>query len=303
MRKDYSFQGRARFSLLIFAVLLLVSAAVAQGQTEPEGHFVSINGIEMYYESCGEGSPLVLLHQFGGSSQTWKEFVPELSKHYRLIIPDLRGHGRSTNPTGQFTHRQSALDIFALLDQLKIDRVKALGISTGGMTLIHMATKQPQRIEAMALIGATIYFPEEARAIMRASNVESLNAQAWERYRQLHKRGDDQIRALITQFHNFKDNYEDMNFTSPLLSTIKAKTLIVHGDRDAYFPVSIPVETYRSIPNAYLWVIPNGGHVPVVKGPPGLVGSTSATQREAFTQTTLEFLRGDWEKKNTHARQ
>src|SRR6266508_6481053 len=101
-------------------------------QLPPEGHITSVNGIEMYYESYGHSRPhdlpLVLLHGFNGSSQVWKEFVPALSEHYQLIIPDLRGHGRSTNPTGVFTHRQSALDIFALLDQLHVDRCTAMGI-------------------------------------------------------------------------------------------------------------------------------------------------------------------------------
>ena len=95
------------------------------------------------------------------------ESPTELAEHYQLIIPDLRGHGRSTNPSGAFTHRQSALDVYALLDQLGVKRFKAMGISTGGMTLLHMATQQRDRVEAMVLIGATSYFPEEARAIMR----------------------------------------------------------------------------------------------------------------------------------------
>ena len=66
-----------------------------------------------------------------------------MARGYRLIIPDLRGHGRSTNPSGLFTHRQCAEDLFALLDQLEILRFKAVGISAGGNTLLHMATARP----------------------------------------------------------------------------------------------------------------------------------------------------------------
>ena len=54
-----------------------------------------------------------------------------------------------------------------------------------------------------------------------------------------------------------------MNFTRPYLSTLFARTLIVHGDRDQSFPVEIPLEMYRSIPNVLLWIIPQGGHVPI----------------------------------------
>jgi pimeloyl-ACP methyl ester carboxylesterase len=252
-------------------------------QTSPEGNLTSVNGMQMYYEVYGEGSPLVLLHGFTQSSQLWQPFIADFAKHYRLIVPDLRGHGRSTNPTNQFTNRQSALDIYALLDQLEIDQFKAMGISTGGMTLLHMATQQPARVEAMALIGTSNYFPEQARALMRESTVESEDWD-WAILRQYHVYRDDQIRSLLNQFHNFKDSYDDLNFTAPYLSTITAKTLIVHGDRDELFPVSNPVEMYSSIPKAYLWIIPNGNHIPIMD-----------KHAELFRQIALEFLRGEWE--------
>lgn len=241
-----------------------------------------VNGFEMYYEIHGEGRPLVLLHGFNGSGGTWKPFIDEFASHYRLIVVDLRGHGRSTNPTNEFTHRQSALDVYALLDHLGIQRFQAMGISTGGMTLIHMATQQPVRAEAIVLIGATIYFPEQARAIMAKSTAESLTEQQLQRLRKIHIHGDEQIRSLRRQFYDFKDSYDDMNFTGPLLSTITARTLIVHGDRDAFFPVSIPAEMYRSIPTSYLWMVPNGGHVPIRQ------------HAGEFTKTALAFLGGDW---------
>lgn len=285
MQKYTFIKWHERFIPLVFTTLLILGVEAKAQQIPPEGHFASVNGIEMYYEIHGQGSPLVLLHAFTRSGQDWQPFIADLAKQYRLIIPDLRGHGRSTNPTNQFTHRQSALDVFALLDQLKIDRFKAMGIRTGGMTLTHMATQQPARVEAMILIGSTIYYPEQARAILRGVSVEKMSPQDWEALRQIHKRGDDQIRALFTQFHNFKDSYDDMNFTPPYLATIKAKTFIIQGDRDRFFPVSIAVEMYRSIPNAYLWIVPNEENFPIL------------TKREIFTQAALEFLRGDWEKK------
>lgn len=249
-------------AMLLIVSLLTASAAIAQ-PAELTGRIAAVNNIEMYYERIGQGEPLVLLHGFNTSGASWAKVVPELAKSYQVIVPDLRGHGRSTNPSKQFTHRQSALDIFALLDSLGIRQFKAMGISTGGMTLIHMATQQPSRVDAMVLIGSTIYFPEQARAIMRSATVESLTPAIYEQRRQVHKRGDDQIRELQEQFHNFKDSYDDMNFTPPYLSTITARTLIVHGDRDQFFPVNIPVEMYRSIPNSSLWIIPKGGHVPI----------------------------------------
>lgn len=269
----------AAFWSLLIVFALNAGVAFAQ-ETAAVGKVLRVNGIEMYYETSGKGQPLVLLHGFNSSGATWAGLVPEFAHSYQVIVPDLRGHGRSTNPTKQFTHRQSALDVVALLDALGITQFKAMGISTGGMTLIHMATHQPSRVDAMVLIGATIYFPEQARAIMRKATVDSLTPDVYARRRQIHKRGDEQIRELQQQFHSFKDNYDDMNFTRPYLSTVSARTLIVHGDRDQFFPVEIPLEMYRSIPNALLWIIPQGGHVPIFDP---LV---------PFAPTALKFLNG-----------
>jgi len=129
------------------------------------GQTVTINGMQMYYVSQGQGEPLVLLHGYTGSSGDWELFLPDFAKEYRLIIPDLRGHGRSTNPSTTFTFRQAALDVFALLDYLAIDRIRAIGMSGGGNTLLHMATQQPGRVTAMALVSAASYYPEQSQWI------------------------------------------------------------------------------------------------------------------------------------------
>ena len=246
------------------------------------GQTVPINDIEMYYEVHGRGEPLVLLHGFSGAGSNWRGFIGGLAGEYQLIIPDLRGHGRSTNPSGQFAFRQSALDLFALLDRLAVERCKAIGVSAGGKTLLHMATGQPQRVEAMVLASAAPYFPEQARAIMRRMTLESHTDEEWQLMRQWHHHGDEQIRALWEQGHGFKDSYDDVNFTPPYLSTITARTLIVHGDRDPIYPVSLALEMYRAIPRSYLWVIPNGDH------------GTIFNMAERFNETALAFLRGDW---------
>lgn len=246
---------------------------------------VNVNDIEMYYEVHGKGPPLVMLHGFGDSSSLWRSFIPEYRNHFQLIIPDLRGHGRSTNPSGEFTHIQSALDIYALLDHLEVDRFKAVGFSSGGMTLIHMATQQPVRIEDMVLVAATPYFPLECREIQAQVKADNLSDEEWEFMRSIHHYGDEQIRMLGDQFHRMKDSYDDMNFTPPYLSTIKARTLIVHGDRDQYFPVFIPVTLYNSIPSSYLWIIPNTRHSIIL-----------SEHVEAVRKVAFDFLTGKWER-------
>jgi len=254
---------RLGLSLVIATLFAASLSRSTRGQTPLSGRTLRVNDIEMFVEVRGTGEPLVLLHGFFTCGGTWGPVTDLLAKQYQLIIPDLRTHGRSTNRAGTFTHRQAALDVYALLDQLGVKRFKAMGISTGGMTLLHMATQQPDRIDAMVLIGATSYFPESARAFMRQVSPDSISAQERQGYAACGVRDDAQIRALKTQFRRFKDSYDDMNFTPPLLGSIKARTLIVHGDRDDLFPINIPVEMYRAIPGAALWIVPNGGHIPV----------------------------------------
>lgn len=244
---------------------------------------LQVNGIEMFFEIHGEGEPLVLLHGFTGTGSNWNLIFPDPPEGYRLIIPDLRGHGRSTNPAGMFTHRQSALDVLALLDELEIGRFQAIGMSAGAKTLLHIATWQPDRVDAMVLVSATPYFPEQARAIMRQMTPESRTEEDWTLMRQWHVHGDEQIRALWAQGNAFKDSYDDMNFTPPYLSTISARTLIVHGDRDPLYPVHLALEMFQAIPRSHLWIIPNGGHGPIF-----------GDMAPRFAETALAFLRGAW---------
>jgi pimeloyl-ACP methyl ester carboxylesterase len=182
--------------------------------------------VEMYYETHGKGKPLVIIHSFSLSVRMWDNFIPEFKDHFKLILIDQRGHGKSTNPSKKFTHRQSALDVYALLDKLGVKRFNGLGYSSGAMTLIHMATKQPERIEKMVLIGGTTYFPKQCREIMAQRTVDNLSDVEWDYYRKIGY-SDEQTRMLRHQFHDMKDSYDDMNFTPSFLSTIKANTLIV----------------------------------------------------------------------------
>ena len=142
-------------------------------QTPPQGHFAAVNGIQMYYEMYGEGTPLVLLHWYTGTGHVWEPFIAELAQHFQLIIPDMRGHGRSSNPSKQFTHRQVAHDMYALLDELHIERCKCMGVSSGAEILLHMATQQPTRVEAMVVVGAEIYYASHTRAIYRSLTADS----------------------------------------------------------------------------------------------------------------------------------
>jgi pimeloyl-ACP methyl ester carboxylesterase len=94
-------------------------------ETSTHGQTIHVNGIEMYFETRGEGEPLVLLHGGGGVGANWQLIFGETPAGFQLIVPDMRGHGRSTNPSGEFTFRQCALDVFALLDHLGVGQFVA----------------------------------------------------------------------------------------------------------------------------------------------------------------------------------
>ena len=204
---------------------------------------IEVNGFQLYHEERGDGEPLLLLHGGTGIGADWKlVFTGGDPAGFRVIVPDLRGHGRSTNPSGSFTFRQVATDMFELLDRLEIQRVKAIGLSMGAKTLLHMGTQQPDRVDAMVLVSATPYFPAQARAAMAQLSVAAFSDADWAMQRRRHLQGDDQIRMLFDQMRALKDSYDDMAFTPPLLATITARTLVVHGDRDPLYPVELAIE-------------------------------------------------------------
>ena len=256
-----------------------MSAPSVTGQT------ISLQGIEMYFETYGTGEPLLLLHGFLGSGADWALVFKNPPEGYRSIFPDLRGHGRSTNPSGVFTFRQSARDVLALLDALNVPRCKAIGVSGGAQTLLQIAVQQPDRIQAMVLVSGGHYFPKEARTFMRQFALENLPPAEQERTRQRHQHGAEQLQALLQQAKGFQTSYDDMTLTPPHLATITARTLLVFGDRDPLYPIHIPVEMRTAIPRSSLWIVPNGGHGPIF-----------GEQSSRFTETALAFLNGAGER-------
>jgi pimeloyl-ACP methyl ester carboxylesterase len=89
---------------------------------------------------------------------------------------------------------------------------------------------------------------------------DSLPEEQWEILRRRHPGGDEQIKAILASTKAFADSYDDMNFTPPYLSAIRARTLIVQGDRDPLYPVELSVEMAKAIPESSLWIVPNAGH-------------------------------------------
>jgi len=186
-----------------------------------------INGFTMHYEVFGDaGSPLLWLSGWTGTGADWKFVFSDVPAGFQIIGPDLRGNGASSGFDGTHRFEQSAWDVFALLDQLGVKRVSAIGLSGGGIALLHMAIQQPQRIEAMVLVSAPPYFPQQARAIQRAFALEALPEREQTLMRQRSQGGDKQIAWLIEQTRNMAESTDDVNFTPQMLHTVQARTLI-----------------------------------------------------------------------------
>lgn len=267
-------------NLLILFLLLFWLDTNAQS-----GKYVETNGVKIYYETYGSGEPLLLLHGFLLSHQIWEPWIERLSSNYQLIVPDLRGHGRSTNPLNDFKLKIAAMDILGLMDNLSIDHFKAIGHSAGAGILTHIATMDSSRITAMILVGAPSYFPDEFRTIAGNMSYETLGGSFISLVESQQPGGEEQIRRLLSQFRKMPDIHDDI---SAELSTIKCQTLIIDGDRDAFFPVDVPVSIYTAIPYSYLWIVPNSGHDPV-----GFMGDQYIWSDVAL-KVFNEFLQGKW---------
>lgn len=266
---------------LLILTLMVLSARSSYGQlpTTPNGNFVEANGIKIYYEEYGQGEPLFLLHGFGGTTNDWKPFIQEYSKHYRVIVWDMRGHGRSSSSDTSvvFRHETAARDLLAMMDKLKIDKAKAIGHSSGGIVILYAASMNADRFDAIIPVSAQLYFSTQVRDFIEKTGKPRVPNPEFDK-----RHGKEKGTLLSRQFYNFRNVYGDPSLTPDQIAKIKARTLVVHGDND-FVPVSQAWDIFQGIPKAHLWVSPNTGHGPHY-GP----GNDSD-----FIRRTLEFLKGD----------
>ncbi len=266
-------------SVLLAAVLAPLAAAQPADEV---GRLVPVNGAELYVREHGDGEPLLLLHAFGGAGDNWAPYVPAFAERYRVIVPDLRGHGRSTNPDTTTAWRidTAARDIVALLDALGLDRVRAVGGSVGAVLLLSAAALTPERFEAVVIVGGTPYRSPATRAWI---DTYAPRPGAAPDSASVARHGAAKAARLDRQFRALASTYGDHHLTPDLLGRVTARALIVHGDDDALVPVELAWDMSRAIPGAQLWVVPGGGHVPY-RDPLGA---------DDFSRRVLAFLSGE----------
>jgi pimeloyl-ACP methyl ester carboxylesterase len=271
--------------IFFYISLVLTSETKAQEAIAPNGHFVQVKGVKLYYEETGKGMPLLLLHGFGRTASDWRPYTAELSKKYKVIALDLPGHGRSDfmDTTEIYLHKRAAEYIIDALNALHIDSVNVLGHSSGGFITLYMATIRPQMTKKIIIVSGQVYYSNTTRKVITSLGEPEKNPiLTLESLVQTH--GQQKGRLIGRQFWNFRKLYGDPSFTADVLSTVSAKAFIIHGDNDPIAPVSNAWEMYQNIPQARLWIVPNGGHVPHVG--PGA--------QEEFTRRVSAFLQNSW---------
>ncbi|MBI5104875.1 MAG: alpha/beta hydrolase [Solirubrobacterales bacterium] len=111
-------------------------------------------GVELFYRDLGHGRPVVLVHGWTMSHRVWDSVVQRLAGRYRMVLPDLRGHGDSDKPIGDYSPARHAADLGALMEGLDLRDVTLLGWSFGGMAVMQAAATHPARLAQAVLLNA-----------------------------------------------------------------------------------------------------------------------------------------------------
>ncbi|MBR7944787.1 alpha/beta fold hydrolase [Burkholderia cenocepacia] len=115
-------------------------------------HTVTANGIRQHVIDAGAGPVVVLLHGFPETSFAWRFQIPVLARHYRVIVPDLRGYGETDKPAAGYDKRNMARDLAALLDALGIERIALVGHDRGARVATRFAKDFPERVERLVVM-------------------------------------------------------------------------------------------------------------------------------------------------------
>ena len=116
--------------------------------------FLELHGDRVAYRDAGDGEVLLLIHGMAGSSATWRAVLPQLAKKYRVVAPDLLGHGESAKPRGDYSLGAFAVWLRDFLDELGITRATVVGQSLGGGVAMQFVYQHPDYCERLVLISS-----------------------------------------------------------------------------------------------------------------------------------------------------
>jgi 3-oxoadipate enol-lactonase len=254
----------------------------------------TINGINLSYESQGEGPPIVFVHGLGGTANVWHAQRVTLSKYFRVIALDLSGSGRSDRSRRSYSIEGWVEEIAGLLDHLGIDQAVMVGHSMATVIVQKFAARHPQRTRALVLAGALVELgpPGKEAFTKRAETVEKEGMvavadtvlggalSAGTRERNLALTGMVREMLLSNDPLCYAGHCRALIAGSAKAdqSAITCPTLLVVGDQDPVTPLSLQRQIAAAIKHSRIRIVPSTAHLTMLESP------------EAFNAILLEFL-------------
>lgn len=250
---------------IFILVIAFISLNISAQKLHEKGKYVAVNGVKLYYEIYGKGTPLLMIHGNGGSFACFENQVTEFSKHFKVILVDCRGRGNSSYQKGvELTFDLQVEDINSFLNKLNIQKTNILGWSDGGIIGLLLAIKHPEKVNKLVTSGANI-FPEGV------IDFEGMKKTATD----LETKNKNHVNDLDIDLNNLDLKYPNLKFTD--LNVIKSKTLIIAGDHDV-IKSEHTLKIFESIPNAQLAILPNSSHAALIEN------------SKLFNEIVLHFL-------------
>jgi pimeloyl-ACP methyl ester carboxylesterase len=245
---------------------------------------VRANGLDISYTSEGSGPPLLLLHGATSSAtEDWAAQRPALRGHFRLYLPDARGHARTYWDVAQgWDHDWLVDDALAFADALGLVRFQVAGLSMGATTALALAMRHPQRVVSAVLAAAAVEHEPRASVARRLMDPDKIEREDPEWAARLSRRHDgvQGKGAWKRLMAAARDQIVAQRPPTPeMLRRARVPILLAYGDRDPWVPLEQAVALRRQLPDARLFVSPGVGHVVVAERP------------SAFNTVMLQFLR------------
>lgn len=238
-----------------------LAESVPYGHNSAVGKYADINGIRMYYEVYGHGTPLVLIHGNGDSIAGMAAQIAYFSKNYQVIVADSRGHGKSGLGTDHLNYIQMMEDWNALLDYLHVSHADVFGWSDGGILGLLLAINHPDKIAKLAVMGANLR-PDKTAVEPWAAPM--LKEYAKEINKMIAKKDTSLDWGLEKQRLGLEMTQPDIKVES--LHRIKIPVLVMAGDRDV-IRAEHSLEIFHNLENAQLLILPGHTHFAPVNDP------------------------------------
>jgi 3-oxoadipate enol-lactonase/4-carboxymuconolactone decarboxylase len=252
--------------------------------------FINVGDLTVHVRIDGApgGEPLVMLHSLGTTASVWDAQAEALAGSFRIIRPDMRGHGLTTSTPGPYSMAQLAADVAGVMDALRIGAAHVAGISIGGMIAQALAAADPSRVKSLMLVDTAMAIPPAESWISRAATVRAegiaLIADAvmarWVTPDFMNAPEAAGLRAMLlrTPAEGYAAAAEAIA-TADLTtgtSTLTLPTLIVVGDQDAATPVASAQALHAVIAGSSLTIIDGGAHIPTVEKPAEITAAIRA---------------------------